>query len=103
MVFFAPCCGVIGNIVGMKWVLVAGTLGFLPYSAGLYCIGKYGSGNGYDWILLFGAATCGLSASALWTAEAAIGVGYPEKKNRGLYSKTLSCPLRLFYSNIGLL
>jgi MFS family permease len=82
MVFCAPLSGIIGNLIGLKWVLVFGTLGFVPYSAALYCNSKFGT----EWFLIFGAATCGFSAAALWTAEAAIGVGYPEPAKRGTYS-----------------
>lgn len=81
MVVCAPVFGVIGNRIGMKWVLVFGTLGYAPYSAALYCNSVYGT----QWFMIFGAATCGLSAAALWTAEAAIAVGYPEVSKRGLY------------------
>ncbi|RDW84343.1 hypothetical protein BP6252_01933 [Coleophoma cylindrospora] len=81
MVVFAPLFGILGNIYGMRWVLVFGTLGYAPYSAALYCNSVYGT----QWFLIFGAATCGLSASALWTSEAAIAVGYPEPARRGLY------------------
>ncbi|TIA38247.1 hypothetical protein D6C83_06473 [Aureobasidium pullulans] len=38
---------------------------------------------GTQWFMIFGAATCGFSASALWTAEGAIAVGYPEANRRG--------------------
>ncbi|KAI9837973.1 MAG: hypothetical protein M1819_006127 [Sarea resinae] len=81
MVICSPLAGMVGNIVGLKWVLVLGTLGYVPYSAALYCNSAFGT----QWFLLFGAATCGISASALWTAESAIGVGYPEPARRGLY------------------
>lgn len=81
MVVFAPICGVIGNMIGMRWVLFFGTLGYAPYSAALYCNSVYGT----QWLMIFGAATCGLSASALWTSEAAIAVGYPEPARRGFY------------------
>ncbi|KAG4437852.1 hypothetical protein IFR05_006654 [Cadophora sp. M221] len=69
-------------VVTFGWVLMFGTIGYVPYSAALYCNTVYGT----QWFILFGAATCGLSASALWTAEAAIAVSYPEPAKRGLYS-----------------
>ncbi|KZF19549.1 MFS general substrate transporter [Xylona heveae TC161] len=81
MVFFAPISAVLGNRLNIKWVLVFGTIGYVPYSAALYCNSVYGT----EWFLLFGAATCGFSAAALWVSEAAIAVGYPELKNRGFY------------------
>ncbi|KAK0119326.1 hypothetical protein ONS95_008168 [Cadophora gregata] len=81
MIFLSPVAAIVGNIVGMRWVLMFGTIGYVPYSAALYCNTVYGT----QWFMLFGAATCGLSASALWTAEAAIAVSYPEPAKRGMY------------------
>ncbi|KAK2598340.1 hypothetical protein N8I77_011760 [Diaporthe amygdali] len=79
MVVFAPFCAVFGNRYSLKWVLVFGTIGYVPYCAALYTNTVYGT----QWFLIFGAATCGFSAAALWTAEGAIAVGYPEASRRG--------------------
>lgn len=57
MVFFSPISAIVGNRFNLKWVLVFGTLGYAPYSAALYCNSVYGT----QWLLLFGAATCGFS------------------------------------------
>ncbi|KPM39226.1 hypothetical protein AK830_g7353 [Neonectria ditissima] len=65
--------------IGIKGALVAGTIGFAPYSAGLYLNNRYG----VEWLVIFGAACCGISAGIFWAAEAAIAIGYPEPKNRG--------------------
>ncbi|KAH7062186.1 major facilitator superfamily domain-containing protein [Macrophomina phaseolina] len=80
MVFFSPLASIVGNIIGMRWVVMIGCIGYVPYSAALYCNSVWGT----QWFLIFGAVTCGLSASALWPAEAAIGVGYPEVQRRGI-------------------
>ncbi|GME26037.1 MFS general substrate transporter [Neofusicoccum parvum] len=80
MVLFSPLASVVGNIIGMRWVVMIGCVGYVPYSAALYCNSVWGT----QWFLIFGSVTCGLSAAALWPAEAAIGVGYPEAKRRGL-------------------
>ncbi|THX49858.1 hypothetical protein D6D08_09916, partial [Aureobasidium pullulans] len=79
MVLFSPFTAIVGNKYSLKWVLVFGTLGYVPYCAALYCNSVYGT----QWFMIFGAATCGFSASALWTAEGAIAVGYPEANRRG--------------------
>lgn len=79
MVVFSPFCAVFGNRYSLKWVLVFGTIGYVPYCAALYTNTVYGT----QWFLIFGAATCGFSAAALWTAEGAIAVGYPEASRRG--------------------
>ncbi|KAK2782567.1 hypothetical protein FQN53_009700 [Emmonsiellopsis sp. PD_33] len=81
MVFGGPITAVIANRFSLKWVLVFGTLGYVPYSAALYCNSVFGT----QWFLLFGAATCGLSGAAFWTSESAIAVGYPEAAKRGFY------------------
>ncbi|RSL98141.1 hypothetical protein CEP52_010483 [Fusarium oligoseptatum] len=81
MIIFSPIFAVLGNRFSLKWILVIGTLGYLPYFGALYCNSVYGT----QWFLLFGAVTCGFSAAALWTSEAAIAVAYPEDNRRGLY------------------
>lgn len=92
------------NKIGLKWTLVVrcqseyvieefisdirklGTLGYPCYSASLYTNNRYGT----VWFVLFGAVTCGFSASMLWASEAAIALGYPEHKKRGRYGEALS-------------
>ncbi|KAJ9139079.1 hypothetical protein NKR23_g8131 [Pleurostoma richardsiae] len=78
MFFFSPIASIIGNMIGMKWVILFGTLGYVPYSTALYCNSKLGT----QWFLLFGATTCGLSAAALWQGEGSVVVGYPEVSRR---------------------
>lgn len=38
---------------------------------------------GTEWLELFGAALCGISAGVFWMAEAAIAIAYPEPWNKG--------------------
>ncbi|KAF4963048.1 hypothetical protein FSARC_8900 [Fusarium sarcochroum] len=80
MFALAPLASISGNIIGLKWVVVFGTIGYVPYSAALYVNSMYGT----QWFLIFGAVTCGISATALWTGEAAMAVGYPEMRQRGI-------------------
>ncbi|CAH0034799.1 unnamed protein product [Clonostachys rhizophaga] len=65
--------------VGIKGSLVIGTIGFSVYSAGLYLNNRYG----VEWLVIFGAACCGVSAGIFWASEAAIAIVYPEPRNRG--------------------
>ncbi|KAE8145186.1 major facilitator superfamily domain-containing protein [Aspergillus avenaceus] len=81
MIVTCPIFAIAGNRFSLKWVLVAGTLGYVPYFAALYCNSVFGT----QWFLLLGSVTCGFSAAALWVSEAAIAVGYPEIENRGTY------------------
>lgn len=65
--------------IGIKGALVAGTVGFSVYSSGLYLNNRYG----VEWLVIFGAACCGVSAGIFWAAEAAIAIVYPEPRYRG--------------------
>lgn len=38
---------------------------------------------GTQWLILLGAALCGISAGVFWMAEAAIAIAYPEPWNKG--------------------
>jgi hypothetical protein len=48
----------------------------------LYTNNRYGT----EWFVLFGGATCGIAASALWASEGAIALGYADVKDRGKFS-----------------
>ncbi|KAI6084739.1 major facilitator superfamily domain-containing protein [Hypoxylon rubiginosum] len=65
--------------IGIKGALFVGTIGYAPYSAGLYLNNRYG----VEWLVIVGAAFCGISAGVFWAAEAAIAIAYPEPHNRG--------------------
>lgn len=67
--------------IGIKWTLIIGTMGYAPFAAGLYTHNRYG----FDWLLLLGAALCGISAGIFWMAEAAIALAYPEPYNQGRF------------------
>ncbi|KAK3294200.1 uncharacterized protein B0H64DRAFT_462827 [Chaetomium fimeti] len=82
MVFGCTIFGIIANRIGVKKVLIIGTLGYAPYSASLYVNNRYGT----EWFVLFGGATCGIAASALWASEGAIALGYGDVKDRGKFA-----------------
>lgn len=82
MVFLCFVFGALSNKIGVKWVLVIGTLGYAPYSASLYVNNRYG----VEWFVILGGATCGVAAAALWSAEAAIALGYGKIEERGKFS-----------------
>ncbi|KZM22015.1 uncharacterized protein EKO05_0007290 [Ascochyta rabiei] len=87
--------------IGIKGALVAGTIGFAPYSAGLYLNNRFG----VEWLVLLGAALCGISAGIFWASEAAIAIAYPEPKNRGkmiAYWITWTCVGRILGGAINL-
>ncbi|KAH6900201.1 DUF895 domain membrane protein [Thelonectria olida] len=82
MVFGCLIFAVGANKFGIKKTLVIGTLGYAPYSAALYTNNRYGT----EWFVLFGGATCGIAASALWASEGAIALGYADVKDRGKFT-----------------
>ncbi|KAH7146259.1 major facilitator superfamily domain-containing protein [Dactylonectria macrodidyma] len=82
MVFGCSLFGILANKIGLKWVLVIGTFGYAPYSAALYVNNRYG----VEWFVLFGGATCGIAASALWASEGAIALGYAGVGDRGKFT-----------------
>jgi MFS family permease len=67
--------------IGIKWTFIIGTIGYAPFAAGLYTHNRYG----FDWLVLLGAALCGISAGVFWMAEAAIALAYPEPYNQGRF------------------
>ncbi|KAL4895276.1 hypothetical protein BDV59DRAFT_191795 [Aspergillus ambiguus] len=70
---------VIVRLIGIKWTLILGTVGYAPYAAGLYVNNRFDS----EWLTIFGAAVCGLSAGIFWMAESAVALSYPEPYNQG--------------------
>ncbi|OCL01578.1 hypothetical protein AOQ84DRAFT_427344 [Glonium stellatum] len=79
MVISCYFSSVIVHYIGIKGALIFGTIGYAPYAAGLYTNNRFGT----EWLTLFGAALCGLSAGVFWMAEAAIAIAYPEPWNKG--------------------
>ncbi|KAK4448320.1 major facilitator superfamily domain-containing protein [Podospora aff. communis PSN243] len=82
MVFGCSLFSILANKIGLKKVLIIGTLGYAPYSASLYVNNRYG----VEWFVLFGGATCGIAASALWAAEGGLALGYADVKDRGKFT-----------------
>ncbi|GES61315.1 DUF895 domain membrane protein [Aspergillus terreus] len=72
---------VVVRYIGIKWTLIVGTIGYAPYAAGLYTNNRFDS----EWLTIFGAAVCGLSAGIFWMAETAIALSYPEPYNQGRF------------------
>ncbi|KAL1586206.1 hypothetical protein WHR41_05440 [Cladosporium halotolerans] len=72
------------NIIGFRWTLAIGSIGYPLYAAGLYVNNKTGA----TWFVYFGAVACGISAGWFWSVEGAIATGYPESHKRGRYVAT---------------
>ncbi|KAI9659456.1 MAG: hypothetical protein M1821_001714 [Bathelium mastoideum] len=72
------------NLIGFRWTLAIGSLGYPLYAAGLYVNNRFGT----IWFVYFGAVACGISAGFFWSVEGAIATGYPEQHKRGRYLAT---------------
>lgn len=72
------------NIIGFRYTLAAGSLGYPLYAAGLYVNNRFGD----TWLVYVGAVVCGISAGFFWSVEGAIATGYPEEHKRGRYIAT---------------
>jgi hypothetical protein len=72
------------NLIGFRWTLAIGSLGYPLYAAGLYVNNRWGT----IWFVYVGAVTCGISAGFFWSVEGAISTGYPEQQKRCCYIAT---------------
>ncbi|GAA6031351.1 hypothetical protein JCM8097_005614 [Rhodosporidiobolus ruineniae] len=81
MVLTAFSTSALCRVVGVKWTLFLGAAGYAPYAAGLYLNNLHGTA----WLLLLGAALCGLSAGTFWSIEAAVALSYPEPHFQGRF------------------
>ncbi|KAL1845887.1 hypothetical protein Plec18170_009487 [Paecilomyces lecythidis] len=72
------------NVIGFRWTLAVGSLGYPLYAAGLYVNNRFGP----TWLVYVGSVTCGISAGFFWSVEGAIATGYPEDHKRGRYIAT---------------
>ncbi|KAL7908723.1 MFS general substrate transporter [Trichoderma velutinum] len=79
MVLSCYFSSVLVKYIGIKGALAFGTMGYAPYAAGLYTNNRFG----VTWLVILGAALCGISAGVFWAVEAAIAIAYPEPWNRG--------------------
>ncbi|EXJ86485.1 hypothetical protein A1O3_03436 [Capronia epimyces CBS 606.96] len=72
------------NVIGFRWTLAIGSLGYPLYAAGLYLNNRTGA----TWLVYVGSTACGISAGFFWSVEGAIATGYPEQHKRGRYIAT---------------
>ncbi|KAH3671994.1 hypothetical protein WICMUC_004501 [Wickerhamomyces mucosus] len=81
MFVLSPFCSVFINKLGVKPAVTAGTIGYVFWSAGLYLNSKTGA----QWLVIFGAVTCAISASFLWVSEAVVALNYSTDGSKGLF------------------
>ncbi|OHF01899.1 hypothetical protein CORC01_02777 [Colletotrichum orchidophilum] len=72
------------NLIGFRWTLAVGALGYPLYATGLYVNNRTGG----TWLVYFGSVACGISAGFSYSVEGAIATGYPEHHKRGRYVAT---------------
>lgn len=58
------------NLIGFRWTLAIGSLGYPLYAAGLYTDNRFG----VTWFVYVGAVACGISAGFFWSVEGMLGV-----------------------------
>lgn len=63
--------------------LAIGTTGYSVYAGGLYLSTK--TDGSTTWLVIVGAAACGISAGWFWSTEGAVALSYPEAKNKAKY------------------
>ncbi|KAI0695041.1 MFS general substrate transporter [Cytidiella melzeri] len=71
--------GGINNVLGGKFTLFIGTLGYALYFGALWCL----QAQGTRWFLIFSGAVLGFTAALLWSAQGAIMMSYPLEKDKG--------------------
>ncbi|KAF2017507.1 MFS general substrate transporter [Aaosphaeria arxii CBS 175.79] len=81
MTFTCLTGSVLANQIGLKYLMILGTTGYVLYSAALYQNNRYGT----VWFIYVGSAACGITAGWFWAAEGAIMLSYPPPESRGKY------------------
>lgn len=71
------------NLTSVPIALAIGTSGYSIYAAGLYLSSK--TAGQVTWLVLVGAAACGVSAGFFWSTEGAVILSYPERNRIGRY------------------
>lgn len=71
--------GGINNLLGPRWTLFFGTLGYALYLGALWCF----QAQGTRWFLIFAGAVLGFTAALLWSAQGSIMMSYPLEKDKG--------------------
>ncbi|KAF2190051.1 hypothetical protein K469DRAFT_722971 [Zopfia rhizophila CBS 207.26] len=71
----------LANLIGFRYTLAVGSLGYPIYAAGLCVNNRFGE----TWFVYVGAVACGISARFFWSVEGAVATGYLEQHKRGRY------------------
>ncbi|KAI0313212.1 major facilitator superfamily domain-containing protein [Amylostereum chailletii] len=71
--------GGVTNVLGPRFTIFLGTLGYALYIGSLWCYQTQGS----SWFVIFAGAVLGISAALLWSAQGAIMMSYPLEKDKG--------------------
>lgn len=83
MIFTSWATSSLINLTSVPITLSIGTTGYAVYAAGLYLSTK--TAGTTTWLVLVGAACCGISAGFFWSTEGAVILSYPEKDRLGRY------------------
>ncbi|KXT01574.1 hypothetical protein AC578_6353 [Pseudocercospora eumusae] len=73
--------GAIFNLIGPRWTVLLGSIGYAIYTGGLW----YYDRTGNSWLAYLGGAIDGVSGGLLWASANAIAYSYAEEKDKALY------------------
>ncbi|RDW57370.1 hypothetical protein BP5796_12820 [Coleophoma crateriformis] len=69
------------NLLGPKWTIFMGAIGYSLYTGGLW----YFDRSGNSWLAYLGGAVEGVSAAFLWASAGFVAYSYAEEKDKALY------------------
>ncbi|KAG2043284.1 MFS general substrate transporter [Suillus americanus] len=80
--FFGLFSGSINNILGPRWTLMLGTLGYSLYIASFLVINIHPDAGAF---VITAGAILGICAALLWTAQGSLMMAYPTEAQKGMF------------------
>lgn len=82
LAFFGLFSGSINNVLGPRWTLVLGTLGYSLYIASFLVINIHPDASAF---VIAAGAILGICAALLWTAQGSLMMAYPTEAQKGTF------------------
>ncbi|KAG2081098.1 MFS general substrate transporter [Suillus discolor] len=80
--FFGLFSGSINNVLGPRWTLILGTLGYSLYIASFLVINIHPDASAF---VIAAGAILGICAALLWTAQGSLMMAYPTEAQKGTF------------------
>lgn len=80
--FFGLFSGSINNVLGPRWTLILGTLGYSLYIASFLVINIHPDAGAF---VVAAGAILGVCAALLWTAQGSLMMAYPTEGQKGMF------------------